>query len=150
MKAVVLLDDLDLSEGQRRIASTPVRLGWDGEWYDLDLSDEHAQDLWNGIQPYLKAGRQVQHSGPREGKSLKEIEADPSVPRYGRVALYHAAGMTSRAYWTGFRAWAASNGYTIKQYKDRTYQHPVALVEKYERHLSSLDRQRAAREAEAG
>lgn len=144
MKAVVLLDDLELHEGGNVIASTPVRLGWDGIWYDLDLTDEHARDLFNGLKPYLEAGRRASTApavdAGRERAAIEAASADPSIPRHGRVVLYHAVGKTTRTYWREFREWAAANGYEIRQYQDRTYSHPVDLVEEYERHLALLDR----------
>lgn len=145
MKAVVILDDLDLAEGTSQIASHSVRLGWDGEWYDLDLSDEHAQDLWNGIEPYLKAARRQHHKAAAVEQDRKPlaVEADPDIPRYGRVVLYHAVGLTPREYWRRFRKWASANGYEVRQMRDRTYYHPVDAVEMYERHLSAIDRQEA-------
>lgn len=151
MKAVVLLDDLDMDEGSRVIASTSVRLGWDGVWYELDLTSEHHADLWEGIKPYLKAGRRVQAARAPEVKPAREraaieaAEASPSVPRYGRVVLHHAVDTTPHRYWKNLREWAAANGYAIKQHKDNTYSYPVDMVEEYERHLSLLDRKAEAR-----
>lgn len=149
MKAVVVLDDLELAEGNRVVGGTTVTIGWDGEWFELDLTDEHAADLWGGLQPYLKAARRIEgkrqvlppavESG-RERAAIQAAEADPSIPRYGRVVLYHAVGITTREYWRKFREWCASNGYVLKQYDDKTYSYPVDLVEEYERHLSLLDR----------
>jgi len=141
---IAQVDDLELNEGRHVFADTSVRLGWANVWYDLDLTDEHAADLWAGIQPYITAGRKVDTHHPvidsRSQRAIEAADAGPEVPRYGRVILWHAVGITTRVYWKQFRAWADANGYTIKQHKDRTYSYTVDMVEEYEHHLARLDK----------
>jgi len=145
MKMIVLVDEMDLVEGRKVIADNTVRLGWDGTWYELDLTDEHTADLWHGIKPYLDAARKVDAPrlaiDPRSQQAITAAGAGPEVPRYGRVYLWHAVGTTMRDYWKKFRTWAYANGYEIKQHQDKTYSYTVDMVEEYERHLSRLDKE---------
>jgi hypothetical protein len=54
----VLVDDLDGSE-----AVDTVRLGWNGEWRELDLSKRNAAALERAVGRYWAAGRPVSASG---------------------------------------------------------------------------------------
>jgi Lsr2 len=48
----VLVDDLDGSP-----AAETVRLGWNGEWRELDLSKRHLASLSRALERYWSAGR---------------------------------------------------------------------------------------------
>ncbi len=62
----VLVDDLDGSE-----AAESVRLGWNGQWRELDLSDKNRAALSKAFDKYWDAARPVrnQRSSRRRGRS---------------------------------------------------------------------------------
>ena len=104
MKAIVTLDDLDVAAGFSPLSATQqVRIGWDGTWYELDLSDEHAAELWSSVEPYLRAGRRRQEQARQDERH--EAVASEGVPRQGGVNLYHAAGVPIRQYKRELREW---------------------------------------------
>lgn len=51
---VSLIDDIDGS-----VATETVKFGVDGLHYEVDLSDEHAQELRDTLTTYIKAGRRA-------------------------------------------------------------------------------------------
>lgn len=62
---VILTDDLDGSE-----ASETASFGIDGTSYEIDLSDDNAQDLRDALAPYVKAARRV-----TSGKGIRSAAA---------------------------------------------------------------------------
>jgi hypothetical protein len=133
--AVITYDDLEYAEGRQVIAqhSTVVgfRVNGKDEWYELDLTDEHAALL----ERYRLAGRKV---GPQPVPAA--LAGD--VPYYGRVPLWHAAGISIRQYWKDYRAWARSRGYQERTAGGNA-SYVVWQVEEYESYLSGLDRARS-------
>jgi len=106
--AVITYDDLEYAEGRQVIAQRTTVVGFRvhgrDEWYELDLTDEHAELL----ERYRLAGRKVERgTAPRS----QPVPDTADVPRYSRVLLWHAAGVPSRKYWKDLRAWARSRGY---------------------------------------
>ena len=96
----VLVDDLDGSEGVET-----VRIGWNGDWRELDLSKKHLASLskaldkyWNVSRPVSKDGRSSRHrpnttsssrsaKGRRDPKLIRAwaTENGISVPARGRI-----------------------------------------------------------------
>lgn len=137
--AVIAYDDLEYAEGRNVIAGHSVIVGFrEGRgdvWYELDLTDEHAELL----ERYRKAGRRISpHQQPAPVRDTED------VPRYGRVLLWHAVGISIRMYWRNYRAWAHSRGYQTST-DGGNVSYRVDEVEEYERYLSGLDRTAAAR-----
>jgi hypothetical protein len=56
----VLVDDLDGNP-----AAETVRLGWNGEWRELDLSKRNLATLSRALERYWDAGRRVSAPAPR-------------------------------------------------------------------------------------
>jgi hypothetical protein len=141
--AVITYDDLEYAEGRQVIAQRTTVVGFrvDGrdEWYELDLTDEHAGLL----ERYRLAGRKIERGAAPRPQPVPDV-AD--VPRYSRVILWHAAGVPSRKYWKELRAWARSRGYPTETPAGNNYI-AVDVVEEYENYLTGLDR---ARQQQAG
>ena len=93
-KAMVemLVDDLDGSE-----AVQTVRLGWNGEWRELDLSKRNAAALSRAVDRYWAAGRPVLASGQARR----------------RRNTASARSTTARRDPKAIRAWAVSNGIEV-------------------------------------
>ena len=146
MKAIVTLDDLDVASGQGALPHTvQVRLGWDGTWYELDLTDFHAEELWEAVRPYLEAGRREEHQ-PLPRPDAKALTASQQVPVAKGVALHHAAGVPMRVYVKGLRKWAADTGVELETYVSpggiRSYKYQAEHYRGYEAWLSDQDRLR--------
>jgi hypothetical protein len=91
----VLLDDLDGSEGVET-----VRLGWNGEWRELDLSKKNLASLSRAVDRYWNASRPVSRNGPSSSRR-------PSEPtRSSRRA-------TAKRDPKMIRAWAVANGVAV-------------------------------------
>ena len=91
----VLVDDLDGSEG-----AETVRIGWNGEWRELELSKKNLSSLSRAIDRYWDVSRPASRDGrpsgrrrstpPRSARSAKPTR-DPKV----------------------IRAWAIDNGISV-------------------------------------
>ena len=68
----VLVDDLDGSEG-----AETVRLGWNGDWHELELSTKNLASLSKALDKYWDAGRVVSVDGQVE--SPEAAEDNPAV-----------------------------------------------------------------------
>lgn len=89
----ILIDDIsgeEIADGEGR----RVTFGFEGNTYQLDLSDENLQELEDALDPYIKAGVRISSgSKPRQrassgsGRSSKELAE--------------------------IRAWAEENGYDV-------------------------------------
>ena len=86
---VVLVDDLDGKD-----ADETVSFGLDGSNYEIDLSREHAQELRDSLERYIKAGRKAGGSG-RRGKGRR------------------SGGSSSGTSAADIRAWARENGFDV-------------------------------------
>jgi nucleoid-associated protein Lsr2 len=84
----VLVDDLDGTE-----AVESVRLGWNGQWRQLELSERNLAALSKAIDRYWDAGRPVRGDAPatRRRSSLGATGRDPRA----------------------IRVWAADNGIAV-------------------------------------
>lgn len=91
----VLVDDLDGSS-----AAETIRLGWNGDWRELELSKKHLASLSKALDKYWDAGRPVSADGQPRRRS-------PS-----RTTTPSRAGKTQRDPKV-IRAWATANGIAI-------------------------------------
>jgi hypothetical protein len=91
----VLVDDLDGSEGVET-----VRLGWNGEWRELDLSKKNLASLSSAVDRYWNASRPVSRNGqsssrrpskPTKSSRRAKAKRDPKM----------------------IRAWAVDNGIAV-------------------------------------
>ena len=91
----VLVDDLDGSEGVET-----VRIGWNGDWRELDLSKKNLAALskaldkyWNVSRPVSADGRSSRRRRPKTTSSSRSAKArrDPKL----------------------IRAWATDNGISV-------------------------------------
>ena len=90
----VLVDDLDGSEGVET-----VRIGWNGDWRELDLSKKNLASLskafdkyWNVSRPVSADGRKSRHRRPNTSSSRSaQAKRDPKL----------------------IRAWATDNGISV-------------------------------------
>ncbi len=73
---LVLSDDLTYAESGRRVpADESVVLSIDGKHRELDLTEEHAKELREFLEPYLSAGHQPGGEPPvtdPEGNRIKK------------------------------------------------------------------------------
>jgi hypothetical protein len=93
---VVITDDLDGTE-----AAETIMLGWKGTWYEVDLNKDHADELTEFIEPFIKAGRRA--DAPRVS-----ITGAPVHP--GR-------GMEARRFNAAARQWGRENGWPEERLK---------------------------------
>jgi len=64
---VSLVDDLDGST-----AAETIRFGVDGLHYEVDLSEEHIQDLKDALEPYIKAGRRAMPYSAEDASEIRQ------------------------------------------------------------------------------
>ena len=93
----VLIDDLDGSEG-----AETVRLGWNGDWRELDLSKKNLAALSKALDKYWKVSRPVS----ADGQSSRRHR--PSKPTSSRSAKAKAKRDPKL-----IRAWATDNGISV-------------------------------------
>lgn len=62
-----LIDDLDGSPAQET-----VRFGFDGASYEIDLNDNHANELRIALATYVAAARKVTTARGRRGRALSD------------------------------------------------------------------------------
>ena len=77
-----------------------VTFGLDGQAYEIELDDEHAEELRAAFQRYIHAGRQVghQHTMPATAGSTRPRRTAPTTERNDTAAI---------------RAWARAHGYQV-------------------------------------
>jgi hypothetical protein len=100
----VFIDDLDGSE-----AESTVRFGLDGSEYEIDLNAAHAGELRKALEKYIGAGRRVNGTARRAGRSTSRKSASTG-PNPSEV-----------------REWAKSQGIEVKD-RGRV---PAELVVKF-------------------
>ncbi|GAA4547304.1 histone-like nucleoid-structuring protein Lsr2 [Amycolatopsis samaneae] len=91
---VQLTDDIDGSEAQQT-----VPFGLDGVSYEIDLSDDNADDLRDALAQYVSAARRV-------GGRKVRLAA-------GQSATATGAAPVDRERSRAIRAWALENGYAV-------------------------------------
>lgn len=96
---VLLIDDIDGTE-----ATQTVTFALDGATYEIDLNDDHAEQLRSALEPFMKAGRRAR--------------GGTSTPRKNQGASKDTARI---------RQWAKDNGFTISS-RGRI---PAQVVEAY-------------------
>src|SRR3954452_21588439 len=89
---LILIDDLDESEGAETITYTV-----NGQDYEIDLSEEHAQWFYDAFGPYIEKSRRVQRQAA-------------STPRRGGRRRSSGSGRDDIAQ---IRAWAEANGHEV-------------------------------------
>ncbi|WP_139982705.1 histone-like nucleoid-structuring protein Lsr2 [Nocardioides litoris] len=92
---IVLVDDIDGSE-----ATETVAFGLDGTSYEIDLNDEHAQQLRDALAGYVGNARKV--ASARRGGGRKSSSSSSAAPAGGASAAE-------------VREWARSNGYEVPE-----------------------------------
>lgn len=100
---VVLVDDIDGGEAQETVA-----FSYQGVNYEIDLSEEHAQELAGDLAKWIEAARRVGGRQMRSGKSAKRSRSASN------------AGL--------IREWAHSQGITVSE-RGRI---PAEIVSAYE------------------
>jgi hypothetical protein len=95
----VLIDDLDGSEG-----AETIRLGWNGEWRELELSTKNLTSLSKTLDKYWDVARSV----PAERQSRRRRR--PSTPAAPRAAKRRAKAARDPKL---IRAWATDNGISV-------------------------------------
>ena len=90
----VLVDDLDGSDG-----AETVRIGWDGQWRELELSKRNRAALSRTLEKYWKVGRPVAEVG--------------SAPRRRRAGASSSRSSKPTRDPKQIRAWAIDNGIAI-------------------------------------
>ena len=93
----VLVDDLDGSA-----ASETVRLGWNGDWRELELSKRNLAALSKAFDRYWNVSRPVSADGGSRRRRR------PSKPRPSRAAKARAKRDPKL-----IRAWATDNGISV-------------------------------------
>jgi hypothetical protein len=89
----VLIDDLDGSEG-----AETIRLGWNGDWRELELSKKNLAALSKALDKYWDVSRPLSQDGqPRRRRRPSKAPSAGSTKRDPKV----------------IRAWATSNGIEV-------------------------------------
>ena len=68
---VLLVDDIDGSD-----ADETIPFGLDGTHYEIDLNNDHAQELRGQLERYVKAARKVTGSAGRPSRVRRATEND--------------------------------------------------------------------------
>jgi hypothetical protein len=91
----VLVDDLDGSEG-----AETVRLGWNGEWRELELSSNNLASLSKALDKYWTVSRPAQ-----DGQSTRRRRSRRSAASSPRTKAKRDPKV--------IRAWATDNGIAV-------------------------------------
>jgi hypothetical protein len=130
-----LWDDLErLEDPAARVAADHTRfLGWEGRWYELDMTTIHTLEIEAFLEPYLKAG------------TLTDNPPRVKRPGLGGAILKANEENKKKA------AWADAHGYPYTTRKAGGFYFPVRTERAYQeaqRGLGSSGPER--READAG
>jgi hypothetical protein len=90
----VLVDDLDGSEGVET-----VRIGWNGDWRELDLSKKNLASLSNALDKYWNVSRPVSANGRSSRRRPNATSSSRSAKARRDPKL--------------IRAWATYNGIAV-------------------------------------
>jgi nucleoid-associated protein Lsr2 len=88
----VLIDDLDGSEG-----AETVRLGWNGDWRELELSKKNLTALSRALDKYWNISRPVSDGRTRDRSRARKAPSPRPAKRVPKV----------------IRSWATSNGIDV-------------------------------------
>ena len=115
MRKIVMLDDLD---GESEVAET-LPIYFDGVTYVLDLSEEHAAQLREVLEPYLRSAHDS-FKGLVDNRSRKpaKVSRDKAVeaPEFESVAAIKRPtrySVLSRQEKDHVRQWLTDHGYEI-------------------------------------
>jgi Lsr2 len=114
-------DDRHLAEqGIKVPAAATVTVGYQGQWYEMDLNSENANLLAAEIYVWTSIGRKTNHA-PK--------------PRSEAVA---GKGRHSNAYYVELREWAAAQDPPVKIAQDAhgKYNYTPAVRQRYDDHLA--------------
>src|SRR5690242_2359354 len=95
---VTLVDDLDGSQ-----ASETVAFGLDGRHYELDLSENNAARLRDGLRRFVEAARRTGSDGNRRRRRSSSTSTAATPGRSSDAREHNAA----------VREWARQHGHTI-------------------------------------
>ena len=96
----VLVDDLDGSQG-----AETVRLGWNGDWRELELSKKNLASFSRALDKYWKVGRPVSADGQSSSRTT-------TTTRSSRTRKAKAKAKTTRDPKL-IRTWATDNGIAV-------------------------------------
>jgi hypothetical protein len=117
MKELVpaLWDDLDRVEKDEKIPADHTRfLGWEGEWYELDMTTEHTAEIETFLARYIKAGMKG-----GEPPQARKTRFGGAIAEANRENLKKAA-------------WADAHGFTYTLRKAGGFYFPVATERAYQ------------------
>lgn len=91
----VLVDDLDGSEG-----AETVRIGWNGDWRELELSKKNLASLSRALDKYWNVSRPVSADGRSSRRRPRTTGSRSATPKATRDPKM-------------IRAWATDNGISV-------------------------------------
>jgi hypothetical protein len=91
----IAIDDLYAAKGQKIEAFDTVFIWWDGQWYELHLTQGNIAQLGKDLGKYLDVARKSK--GPKA--------AQPPAPRHAAKPGKRGPSKGPKRDWTGFRAW---------------------------------------------
>lgn len=112
-QVILLVDDLDKASGKTTEADETVTIGWNGDWYVLDLTSQNAALIENELSGYTAHGRKVSHE---EARKIRNAKAQQQYPN-GHPGRTDAG----KEWWDGFRAWADDNGRSYETTSGKFY-----------------------------
>lgn len=161
MKEMTPFDDIDFTrDGTRTFADATFYVGWGGQWYGLDLTSAHAQDLEGLLAPFMAMAERVDKvpprlkaaPGPAQLPGMPAVKAPAraeKVKTFQGVLLRHAVGMSGILYWEGVREYAERVRHTpiMRQGNQHNWYYPRQVVADYEQWRDKQDALQAKRDA---
>lgn len=137
MKLIMAFDDLHARDGRKVLAARTVSVGVDGQWFDLDLTEENIAALAEVLDPYIAVAEKRSTPPPvkRKANSVSVAEADDKIPMFKNVLLKHAVGISRIKYYAEARAWLESEGITVPKPDGVNYRYQEDWLSRYEKHL---------------
>ena len=90
---IALIDDIDGSE-----ASESIFFGINGQHYEIDLNEAHAEAFHDAVKPYIEAGRASKPSASKEAPAIRAWAKENNVKVNARgrieadvISAYQAA-----------------------------------------------------------
>jgi hypothetical protein len=93
-RQVILIDDIDGSTGAETLTYT-----FEGQDYEIDLSEQNAQKFRAALAPYVEKSR--------------EVERSPVPSAGGRRTRRSSSSGRSKEELAAIRAWAEANGHDV-------------------------------------
>lgn len=104
---ITLVDDVDGSE-----AAGTIRLAFDGEQFELDLSEANRQKLLAALEPFTSVARRVTPRSRRvTSRSGTGTAGRPARP--SRASTADTSGPETAADLSSVREWARANGFRV-------------------------------------